>query len=336
MLARLDPGRAPSADQLSNCLSRAVSPIWMDSSTSRECGRLPAGGGPARVCSRTNRFASVRAIHGTSDPEVLQAGSRGVRRHRSHSRRQLVPRVAARRTPRANRSRRRLGHEPDGPRVGVHGGRPRSRRRLPDWPRSSRSLVPSWTIVGTLSPYWQARHRLPPSRVVVWSGDNPCSLIGTGLVREGVAAISLGTSDTIFSLMREPRTDTGGTGNVFGAPTGDFMGLTCFANGSIARERDPRSIRPHMVRLLGDAPTRRRPATMVGFCCRGSIRKSRRPCPTPGVRRYNLAIDDVNGHVRGVVEAQMLSMALHSKWMQIDVDRFTRPAAARPIARSCA
>ena len=91
--------------------------------------------------------------------------------------------------------------------------------------------------MGTLSPYWQARHRLPPSRVVIWSGDNPCSLIGTGLVREGIAAISLGTSDTIFSLMREPRTDAGGTGNVFGAPTGDFMGLTCFANGSIARER---------------------------------------------------------------------------------------------------
>src|SRR5262249_57704199 len=73
--------------------------------------------------------------------------------------------------------------------------------------------------------------------VVSWSGDNPCSLIGTGLVHERLAAISLGTSDTIFSRRREPRTDATFTGHVFGAPTGDFMGLTCFANGSIARER---------------------------------------------------------------------------------------------------
>ena len=37
--------------------------------------------------------------------------------------------------------------------------------------------------------------------------------------------------------MREPRVDSTGTGHVFGAPTGDYMGLTCFKNGSLARER---------------------------------------------------------------------------------------------------
>jgi hypothetical protein len=50
-------------------------------------------------------------------------------------------------------------------------------------------------------------------------------------VRESRLAVSLGTSDTVFGLMREPRVDTTGTGHVFGAPTGDFMGLTCFKNG---------------------------------------------------------------------------------------------------------
>ena len=29
----------------------------------------------------------------------------------------------------------------------------------------------------------------------------------------------------------------------------------------------------------------------------------------------------MNGHVRGVIEGQMLSMALHSKWMNVDVQR---------------
>ena len=98
-------------------------------------------------------------------------------------------------------------------------------------------IVASSTIVGTLSPYWQRRHGLPDAAVVAWSGDNPSSLIGTGLVREGVVAISLGTSDTIFGLMREPRVSRDGTGHVFGSPTGEFMGITVFRNGSLARER---------------------------------------------------------------------------------------------------
>ena len=59
--------------------------------------------------------------------------------------------------------------------------------------------------------------------------------MGVGLVREGRLAVSLGTSDTVFGLMREPRVDHTGTGHVFGAPTGDYMGLTCFKNGSQSR-----------------------------------------------------------------------------------------------------
>src|SRR5688572_31908110 len=39
------------------------------------------------------------------------------------------------------------------------------------------------------------------------------------------------SSDVIFGLIREPRVDPTGTGHVFGAPTGDFMGLTVFKNG---------------------------------------------------------------------------------------------------------
>ena len=57
------------------------------------------------------------------------------------------------------------------------------------------SLVAATAVVGPLSPYWRERFRLPPARVVVWTGDNPSSLIGTGLVREGRLAASLGTSE---------------------------------------------------------------------------------------------------------------------------------------------
>jgi xylulokinase len=181
-------------------------------------------------------------------------------------------------------------------------------------------VEPSWTIAGTLSPYWQTRHHLPPSRVVVWSGDNPCSLIGTGLVREGLASVSLGTSDTIFSLMRQPHADPGGTGSVFGAPTGDYMGLTCFANGSIARER----VRDQFG-LTWPGFSAALEATPAGNDGRILLPwfdpEITPPVLVPGVRRYNLPIDDAKGHVRGVVEAQMMSMMLHSSWMHVDVGR---------------
>ena len=67
------------------------------------------------------------------------------------------------------------------------------------------AIADSWSVAGRLSSYWQSRIGLPAARVIAWSGDNPCSLIGVGLVREGRVAISLGTSDTIFGLMKQPR-----------------------------------------------------------------------------------------------------------------------------------
>jgi xylulokinase len=40
----------------------------------------------------------------------------------------------------------------------------------------------------------------------------------------------------------------------------------------------------------------------------------------PGVRRYDLPIDDGPGHVRGVVEGQQMSLALHSRWMNASIE----------------
>ena len=113
------------------------------------------------------------------------------------------------------------------------------------------TIAPAWTVVGTLSPYWQTRYGLPAANVVAWSGDNPCSLVGVGLVREGRLAVSLGTSDTVFGLMREPRVDRTGTGHVFGAPTGDYMGLT--AQELLARPERIARVRSSCASFL-DAP----------------------------------------------------------------------------------
>jgi xylulokinase len=178
-------------------------------------------------------------------------------------------------------------------------------------------IVPSTTVVGTLSPYWQGRHGLPAAKVIAWSGDNPCSLIGTGLVREGRVAVSLGTSDTVFGLMREPRVDVTGTGHVFGAPTGDYMGLTCFQNGSLARERVRNQFRMDWAAFSRALDTT---APSVRIMLPWFEPEITPAVPIAGVHRYGPRDTTPDADVRALVEAQMMAMALHSRWMGVEID----------------
>ena len=88
-----------------------------------------------------------------------------------------------------------------------------------------------------LAKYFERYGLRPGIPVVPFTGDNPASLVGTGADKPGVAVISLGTSDTFFAAMKEFRTDPDGCGHVFGNPSGGFMSLACFKNGSLAREK---------------------------------------------------------------------------------------------------
>jgi xylulokinase len=189
---------------------------------------------------------------------------------------------------------------------------PEVRAKLP-------ALAPSSAIAGRLAGYWRARYRLPNAKVAVWSGDNPCSLIGLGLVREGQVGVSLGTSDTIFGPMRTPGVDAGGKGHVLGAPTGEFMGMTVFSNGSLARER----IRDQFgltwegfSRALETTPPGNGGALMLPWF----VPEITPEVAMPGVRRQGLGEGDGAAHVRAVVEAQMTALSLHSRWMGVTVD----------------
>src|SRR4029078_9143326 len=74
-------------------------------------------------------------------------------------------------------------------------------------------------------------------KLIPWSGDNPSSLVGLGLITPGTLGISLGTSDTVFGPVAAPPHNPDGSRHVFGSPAGGYMPLICFANGSLARER---------------------------------------------------------------------------------------------------
>ena len=82
----------------------------------------------------------------------------------------------------------------------------------------------------------------PGISVVPFTGDNPASLVGCFAEKPGTAVISLGTSDVFFAAMDSFHTDPDGYGHVFGNPMGGFMSLSCFKNGSLARDRVRREL----------------------------------------------------------------------------------------------
>ena len=82
----------------------------------------------------------------------------------------------------------------------------------------------------------------PGIPVVPFTGDNPASLVGCFAEKPGTAVISLGTSDVFFAAMDTFHTDPDGCGHVFGNPMGGFMSLSCFKNGSLARDRVRREL----------------------------------------------------------------------------------------------
>ena len=88
-----------------------------------------------------------------------------------------------------------------------------------------------------------AKYGLKPGiPVVPFTGDNPASLVGCFAEKPGTAVISLGTSDVFFAAMNSFHTDPDGYGHVFGNPMGGFMSLSCFKNGSLARDRVRREL----------------------------------------------------------------------------------------------
>ena len=316
-LGSLDPAR-PLAEQIAPLLSRAASPIWMDSSTGEECREISAAVGGAGPLST---HTGSRAFERFTGPQIRKFSKTDPTGYAATDRVHLVSSFMA--------SLLTGGHATLDPGDGSGMNlmdlassdwwEPAVAATAPDLAAKLPQIRPADAVAGTLSSYWQRRHGLPAAAVVTWSGDNPCSLIGTGLVREGRMAVSLGTSDVSFGLMEAPRVDASGTGHVFGAPTGAFMGLTVFKNGSLARERVRNAFGMSWAdfsRALSSTPAGNQARIFLPWY-EPEITPS---VQNPGVHRYGLEERDGPGHVRGVIEAQMMAIARHSHWMGVDVD----------------
>jgi xylulokinase len=181
-------------------------------------------------------------------------------------------------------------------------------------------IIRSDEIVGTISPYFVERYGFSQDcKILPFSGDNPCSLIGMGLVEPGRVALSLGTSDTLFACMNAPRASWKGEGCLFASPDGsNYMALICFMNGSLAREavRDQFGLDwQGFEEMLRNSQPGNEGGMMLPFFNPEIVPN----IEVPKVIRKDLDPGDVQRNVRAVVEAQAMSSVIHSEWMGVRI-----------------
>ncbi len=313
-LGSLDP-EDDLKSQLSHIFSRPTSPIWMDSSTEVECEEIQTALGGMRSTAEKTGSAAFERFTG---PQIRKFYKETPEAYEETAHVALVSSFMA------SVLSGRIAPIDHGDGAGMNLMDIQSKTWHPEAMAATAPnlqdklppLVPSATVIGTVNPYFADKYGLnPQAQSLVWSGDNPNSLVGVGLVEPGMVAISLGTSDTYFGFMEECHTDPNGEGHVFGAPTGDYMTLICFKNGSLARERIRDKYELNWEEFSG-ALQRTEPgndgAMMLPYFEPEIVPK----VLEPGVRRHNLDESDADANCRAVVEAQMMSMRLHSEWME--------------------
>ena len=90
---------------------------------------------------------------------------------------------------------------------------------------------PSTESIGTISKKLVEQYGLNPAcKIDAGTGDNMYGAVGTGNVKEGIVTISLGTSGTVFTFLKEPFVDPTGEIAGFCDSTGNYLPLLCVSN----------------------------------------------------------------------------------------------------------
>ncbi|MFW9782710.1 MAG: xylulokinase [Candidatus Heimdallarchaeota archaeon] len=306
-------------EQLRDAFSRETSPIWMDSSTYKQCQEIRHKLGGLKP---TIKITGSNTFERFSGPQIRKFYQENPEAYAKTSIIHLVSSFLAsvllgRNAP--------IDHG-DGAGMNLMNIKTKlwDRRALeataPNLGKKLPLLCNSYNICGVISPYFVERYGFSPdTRIIAWSGDNPNSLIGVGITGKGKAAISLGTSDTYFGYMKKLSYDLSGESHVFGAPTGDYMSLICFKNGSLTREEIRNQYNLSWVQfsdILNKTPPGNYGKIMLPYVFPEIVPL----ILEPKVYRFGFEEDDVEGNIRGIIEAQFLSMKLHSRWIEEQPD----------------
>ena len=319
-LEHLDPQQS-LVENLRGAFSRKTSPIWMDSSTAKECAEIRKKlGGIKFTASRTGsdtfeRFTGpqIRKLFKT-EPKA-HARTAGIALVSSFMASLLAGKIApidfgdGAGMNLMDIRRKNWNHD------ALKATAPGLIGKLPP-------LTASGQVIGPASSYFVKKFGLNAEALAtVWTGDNPASVIGLGLIKPGQVAISLGTSDTFFGTMEKCQTDENGEGHVFGSPAGGYMTLICFKNGSLAREKIRELYKIPDWKKFGELVAQTPPGNNGGILLPWFEAEIVPRVNRPGIHRFDLDEQNAAANCRAIFEAQMMSMRLHSEWMQVSPEQ---------------
>lgn len=310
--------------QIEACLSRKQSPIWMDTSTALECQEIAqALGGNEIICQKSGSVAierftgpQIRRFYKTS----LEAYPSTVRIHLVSS--FICSILSGQDCPidtgdGAGMNLMNLETNTWDTEL-IHATAPNLEEKLPN-------IVQGDTVVGGISDYFIEKYGFSKdASVVVFTGDNPSSLVGTAASTPGKTVISLGTSDTFFAAMPSTVSDPNGYGHVFGNPSGGSMSLQCFLNGSLAREYVKDKFEytwDQFTHAISETPPGANGNCMLPFfnheispLYQGNVPLLKGNSNFESWRSPKLAI-------RACIEGQFMNMKIHTEWMQMTPSR---------------
>lgn len=309
--------------QIAPCLSQPTSPIWMDTSTGDECREIAeALGGDAAVCAKSGSIAIERF----TGPQIRRFSKLDPAGYNATSRIHLVSSFLC--------STLCGGDAP----IDTGDGAGMNLANIQSWTWDADlldatalglaeklpPLVQGATKAGEIAPYFVEKFGFAASTpVIVFTGDNPSSLVGMGATTPGKLVISLGTSDTFFAAIPEAVSDPDGYGHVFGNPAGGSMSLQCFANGSLAREevKDRFSFDwDQFTAALSNTPPANQGNLMVPFFRPEISPRVDLETPLYSGSTAFLAQEKPEEIIRACVEGQFINMKLRSAWMGLETD----------------
>ncbi|KAL4335512.1 hypothetical protein GQ457_07G024550 [Hibiscus cannabinus] len=338
LLSSLDP-KKPLVEQLGNAFSIKESPIWMDCSTTSQCREIEKAVGGALELSK---ITGSRAYERYTGPQIRKIFETQQEAYKNTERISLVSSFMACLFIGAYA----CIDATDGAGMNLMDIKQR------DWSKAALEatatgleeklgkLAPAHAVAGSIASYFVERYKFNKNCLVIqWSGDNPNSLAGLTLNTPGDLAISLGTSDTVFGITKDPQPSL--EGHVFPNPvdTEGYMVMLVYKNGSLTREDVRNSYAEKSWDVFNKYLEQTPPLNggKIGFYYKDH--EILPPLPA-GFHRYTLqnfngeSLDGLNvqevpefdppSEVRALIEGQFLSMRAHA-------ERFGMPSPPKRI-----
>ncbi|MFT7816077.1 xylulose kinase isoform X2 [Arapaima gigas] len=314
----LDPGK-PLHEHLQGVFTVPDSPIWMDSSTTDQCQKLELAMGGAQKLSD---ITGSRAYERFTGNQIAKIYKTYPDEYKKTERISLVSSFAASlflgkyaKIDYSDGSGMNLmdifRKQWALPCLGLTAPELKDKLGIP---------VPSAAVQGPISPYYVSRYGFSSNcKVVSFTGDNP-----------GEMPVSLGTSDTVFLWIKEPK--PANEGHIFCNPVDcqAYMALICFKNGSLTRQR----VRNECAGGSWDAFSEALCCTPMGNNGNIGIHFDVMEI-TPsaiGVYRFNKENEKVNRfsdetEIRALVEGQFMAKRLHAEKLGYKIIPGTRVLA---------